>query len=63
MGFKVIVKHAFGMEICNGFSELNNPLTQKQVFEDQIIREENGDEETMGFDEDYIEALEQGLPP
>ena len=54
---------AFGMEICNGFSELNNPLTQKQVFEDQITRKENGDEETMGFDEDYIEALEQGLPP
>ena len=55
--------YAFGMEICNGFSELNNPITQKQVFEDQVKRKDNGDDEAMGFDADYIEALEQGLPP
>lgn len=55
--------YAFGMEVCNGFSELNNPLTQEQVFADQIKRKENGNEETMGYDGDYIQALEQGLPP
>ncbi|MGL5955248.1 MAG: lysine--tRNA ligase [Brevinema sp.] len=55
--------YAFGMELCNGFSELNNPLTQCQVFEDQTKRKSNGNEEAMGFDEDYISALEQGLPP
>ncbi|MGL4677019.1 MAG: lysine--tRNA ligase [Brevinema sp.] len=55
--------YAFGIEICNGFSELNNPLTQRQVFEDQAKQKNNGNEETMGFDEDYIVALEQGLPP
>jgi len=55
--------YAFGMEISNGFSELNNPITQKEVFANQINRKKNGKEETMGYDEDYIEALEQGLPP
>lgn len=55
--------YAFGMEVCNGFSELNNPLTQQQVFADQVKRKDNGDEETMGYDDDYIQALEQGLPP
>lgn len=55
--------YAFGMELSNGFSELNDPLTQKAVFEDQINKKQDGDEEAMPYDEDYIEALEQGLPP
>ncbi|MGL4394247.1 MAG: lysine--tRNA ligase [Brevinema sp.] len=54
---------AFGMELCNGFSELNNPLTQRQVFEDQMKKKDGGDDEAMPYDEDFIEALEQGLPP
>ncbi|MGL4562086.1 MAG: lysine--tRNA ligase, partial [Brevinema sp.] len=54
---------AFGMELSNGFSELNDPLTQRTVFEDQMKKKDNGDDEAMPFDEDFIEALEQGLPP
>ncbi len=55
--------YAFGMELSNGFSELNNPITQQEVFEEQMKRKSNGDEEAMEFDEDYILALTQGLPP
>ncbi|MGL4388638.1 MAG: lysine--tRNA ligase [Brevinema sp.] len=54
---------AFGMELSNGFSELNNPLTQRQVFEDQMKKKNSGDNEAMPYDEDFIEALEHGFPP
>ena len=51
------------MEIANGFSELNDPEDQAKRFRNQIAQREFGDEEAMHFDEDYIRALEYGLPP
>lgn len=50
-------------EIANGFNELNDPDDQKQRFLDQVRRKSEGDEEATDYDEDYIQALEYGLPP
>jgi len=52
-----------GMEIANGFSELNDPLEQYDRFRDQVKQRERGDEEAMLMDEDYIRALSYGMPP
>ena len=52
-----------GMEIANGFSELNDPREQYDRFVDQMAERERGDEEAMVFDEDYIRALSYGMPP
>ena len=52
-----------GKELCNAFSELNDPIDQKERFNQQIELGKQGDEEAMVLDEDYIEALEYGLPP
>lgn len=52
-----------GMEIANGFSELNDPEDQAERFRNQIVQRQSGDEEAMHFDDDYIRALEYGLPP
>jgi len=52
-----------GREMANGFSELNDPEDQAQRFLDQAKAKDAGDEEAMFFDEDYIRALEYGLPP
>lgn len=52
-----------GQEIANGFSELNDPDDQAKRFQDQIKAREAGDDEAMRFDQDYITALEYGLPP
>jgi len=52
-----------GKEIANGFSELNDPEDQAQRFNSQLAARAAGDEEAMSFDEDYILALEYGLPP
>ena len=52
-----------GWEIANGFSELNDPEEQAERFKQQAIQKSSGDEEAMEYDEDYIEALEYGLPP
>jgi lysyl-tRNA synthetase class 2 len=52
-----------GMEVANGFSELNDPLEQYERFRDQVRRREGGDEEAMVMDEDYIRALSYGMPP
>jgi len=52
-----------GREIANGFSELNDPLDQKQRFLDQLKERETGDEEAHQMDEDYVRALEYGMPP
>lgn len=53
----------FGREIANGFSELNDPIDQKQRFMTQLAAREAGDEEAHMMDEDFINALEIGLPP
>lgn len=52
-----------GKEIANGFSELNDPEDQAERFRLQMVGKANGDEEAMPYDEDYIIALEHGLPP
>ena len=54
---------AGGMEIANGFSELNDPEEQRRRFEMQLAERERGDEEAHQMDEDYIRALSYGLPP
>ena len=52
-----------GMEIANGFSELNDPLEQRARFLDQLAGREGGDDEAHQMDEDYVRALGHGLPP
>ena len=52
-----------GKEIANGFSELNDPEDQAERFRAQVRAKESGDKEAMHFDQDYIAALEHGLPP
>jgi len=52
-----------GMEVANGFSELNDPHEQYERFIDQMAERERGDEEAMVLDEDYIRALSYGMPP
>jgi len=52
-----------GREIANGFSELNDPEDQAERFRKQVAEKDAGDEEAMHFDEDYIVALEHGMPP
>jgi lysyl-tRNA synthetase class 2 len=52
-----------GMELANGFSELNDPLEQRARFLDQLRQREKGDAEAHQMDEDYVRALGHGLPP
>jgi len=54
---------AMGSELGKGFSELNDPLDQRERFEEQMKLREAGDEEAQMMDEDYVEALEYGMPP
>ena len=51
------------MEVSNAFSELNDPLEQRKRFEQQLAEKAHGDQEAHAMDEDYVRALEYGLPP
>ena len=52
-----------GKEICNAYSELNDPIDQRQRFEEQLTLAERGDDEAMMLDEDFLRAIETGMPP
>ena len=52
-----------GKEICNAFSELNDPIDQRARFEEQLALGKRGDEKAMTLDEDFLRAIEYGMPP
>ena len=52
-----------GKEICNAYSELNDPIDQRNRFEEQLLLSKRGDEEAMMMDEDFLKAIEFGMPP
>ena len=54
---------AAGTELCKAYSELVNPFQQRASFEDQLKAKAQGDDETMDLDENYLMAMEQGMPP
>lgn len=58
--FEAIVN---GKEICNAYSELNDPIDQRERFEEQLELGKRGDEEAMVLDEDFLRAIETGMPP
>ena len=58
--FELIIN---GKEVANAYSELNDPIDQKERFEAQLTLSEKGDEEAMFIDQDFLRALEYGMPP
>ena len=58
--FELIIN---GKEIANAYSELNDPIDQRERFEEQLKLSEKGDDEAMFIDQDFIRALEYGMPP
>src|SRR3989339_437871 len=52
-----------GKELCNAYSELNDPIDQRERFEQQLVLGKRGDEEAMVLDEDFLKAIEYGMPP
>lgn len=52
-----------GKELCNAYSELNDPIDQRERFEDQLLLGKRGDDEAMMLDEDFLRSLEFGMPP
>jgi len=54
---------ACGTELCKAYSELVNPIIQRENFEEQLKAKEQGDDETMELDEGFMGAMEQGMPP
>ena len=58
--FQVLV---CGTELCKAYSELVDPMVQREAFEDQLKAKEQGDDETMEMDESFLSAMEQGMPP
>ena len=52
-----------GKELCNAFTELNDPIDQRERFEEQLELGKRGDEEAMVLDEAFLQAIEYGMPP
>jgi lysyl-tRNA synthetase class 2 len=55
--------YVLGREVCNAFSEINDPIDQRERFEQQLGEREKGDDEAHPMDEEFIYALECGMPP